>query len=294
MRNKLWSVTLVFLKTAIGCALFALGFDLFLMPGGMNAGGLSGLAMVVVHLTEFSSVGLVTALFNIPLFILAGMKIGKKFFLGSFIGMAFSSVFIDMFAVLPVPEVEPLLGAVYGGVICGAGLGFVFAAGVSTGGSDIVVRLLKLKYRHVPIGVISMSFDACVAILTGIVFRDVNAALYTGITIYITGKIIDMVVYSFDYSKVALIITKEYEQVAQMISDKLERGATYLHGEGTYSRKATKVVLTAVKKQQIAELKELVVDIDPDAFIIVQEAHQVLGDGFIRYSKDSLKFLEVT
>ena len=288
MRNKLWSVTLDILKTAIGCALFALGFDLFLMPGGMNAGGLSGLAMVVVHLTDFSSVGLVTALFNIPLFILAGMKIGKKFFLGSFIGMAFSSVFIDMFAVLPVPEVEPLLGAVYGGVICGAGLGFVFAAGVSTGGSDSVVRLLKLKYRHVPIGVISMSFDACVAILTGIVFRDVNAALYTGITIYITGKIIDMVVYSFDYSKVALIITKEYEQVAQMISDKLERGATYLHGEGTYSRKATKVVLTAVKKQQIAELKELVVDIDPDAFIIVQEAHQVLGDGFIRYSKDSL------
>ena len=288
MRNKLWSVTLDILKTAIGCALFALGFDLFLMPGGMNAGGLSGLAMVVVHLTDFSSVGLVTALFNIPLFILAGMKIGKKFFLGSFIGMAFSSVFIDMFAVLPVPEVEPLLGAVYGGVICGAGLGFVFAAGVSTGGSDIVVRLLKLKYRHVPIGVISLCFDACVAILTGIVFRDVNAALYTGITIYITGKIIDMVVYSFDYSKVALIITKEYEQVAQMISDKLERGATYLHGEGTYSRKATKVVLTAVKKQQIAELKELVVDIDPDAFIIVQEAHQVLGDGFIRYSKDSL------
>ena len=288
MRNKLWSVTLDILKTAIGCDLFALGFDLFLMPGGMNAGGLSGLAMVVVHLTDFSSVGLVTALFNIPLFILAGMKIGKKFFLGSFIGMAFSSVFIDMFAVLPVPEVEPLLGAVYGGVICGAGLGFVFAAGVSTGGSDIVVRLLKLKYRHVPIGVFSMSFDACVEILTGIVFRDVNAALYTGITIYITGKIIDMVVYSFDYSKVALIITKEYEQVAQMISDKLERGATYLHGEGTYSRKATKVVLTAVKKQQIAELKELVVDIDPDAFIIVQEAHQVLGDGFIRYSKDSL------
>jgi uncharacterized membrane-anchored protein YitT (DUF2179 family) len=97
-----------------------------------------------------------------------------------------------------------------------------------------------------------------------------------------------MVVYSFDYSKVALIITAHYEEVAQVISDKLERGATYLHGEGSYSRKPTKVVLTAVRRQQIAELKELVVDIDPDAFIIVQEAHQVLGDGFIRYSKDSL------
>ena len=288
MKNKVWSALLDILKTAIGCALFALGFDLFLLPGGMNAGGLSGLAMVFVHLTDFGSVGILTALLNIPLFILAGAKIGKKFFFGSLIGMAFSSAFIDLFALLPVPEVEPLIGAIYGGVICGAGLGFVFAAGVSTGGSDIIVRLLKLKYRHVPIGMISMSFDAGVAILTGIVFRDVNSALYTGIAIFITGKIIDMVVYSFDYSKVALIITKDYEQVAQVISDRLERGATYLHGEGTYSRKATKVVLTAVKKQQVAELKELVVDIDPDAFIIVQEAHQVLGDGFIRYSKDSL------
>ena len=197
-------------------------------------------------------------------------------------------MFIDLFSILPIPQVEPLIGAIYGGLVCGIGLGFVFAAGVSTGGSDIIVRLLKLKWRHVPIGVISMCFDACVAVLTGIVYRDVSSALYTGIAIYITGKIIDMVVYSFDYSKVALIITKEYEQVAQVISDKLERGATYLYGEGTYSRKETKVVLTAVKKQQIAELKELVVDIDPDAFIIVQEAHQVLGDGFIRYSKDAL------
>jgi len=288
MKDKVWSVALDILKTAVGCALFALGFDLFLLPGGMNAGGLSGLAMVFVHLTNLGTVGTVTALMNIPLFILAGMKIGKKFFVGSLFGMAFSSVFIDLFALLPVPQVEPLLGALYGGLICGMGLGFVFAAGVSTGGSDIIVRLLKLKWRHVPIGVINICFDACVAILTGIVYRDVNSALYSGIAIFIVGKVIDVVVYSFDYSKVALIITKDYEQVAQAISDKLERGATYLHGEGTYSRKTTKVVLTAVKKQQVAELKELVVDIDPDAFIIVQEAHQVLGDGFIRYSKDAL------
>ena len=288
MKNKIWSTLLEVIKTAIGCALFALGFDLFLMPGGMNAGGLSGLAMILVHVTGLGTVGLVSALMNIPLFVLGGMKIGKKFFLGSLLGMLFSSVFIDLFSILPTPQVEPLIGAVYGGLICGIGLGFVFAAGVSTGGSDIIVRLLKLKWRHVPIGVISMCFDACVAVLTGIVYREVSSALYTGIAIYITGKIIDMVVYSFDYSKVALIITKEYEQVAQVISDKLERGATYLYGEGTYSRKETKVVLTAVKKQQIAELKELVVNIDPDAFIIVQEAHQVLGDGFIRYSKDAL------
>lgn len=288
MKNKVWSAVFDIMKTAIGCALFALGFDLFLLPGGMNAGGLSGLAMVFVHLTDFASVGTITALLNVPLFIIAGLKIGKKFFFGSLIGMAFSSLFIDLLAIIPVPEVEPLIGALYGGLICGVGLGFVFAAGVSTGGSDIIVRLLKLKYRHIPIGVIGMCFDAIVAVMTGIVYRDVNSALYTGIAIFVSGKIIDLVVYSFDYSTVALIITSNYEKVAQEISDKLERGATYLHGEGTYTRKETKVVLTAVKKQQVADLKELVVDIDPDAFIIVQEAHQVLGDGFIRYSKDSL------
>lgn len=288
MNQKALDLALDILKTAIGCAAFALGLDLFLIPGGMNAGGLSGLAMVFVHLTKLGSVGMITALLNVPLFVLAGLKIGKKFFWGSLLGMVLSSLFIDLFAYIPAPTVEPLLAAVYGGLICGIGLGFVFLAGVSTGGSDIIIRLLKQKWRHMQIGVISICFDACVAVLTAIVYRNLNAALYSGIAIFIVGKIIDVVVYSFDYSKVALIITGEYEKVAQVISDKLERGATYLHGEGTYSRKATKVVLTAVKKQQVADLKELVVEIDPNAFIIVQEAHQVLGDGFIRYSKDSL------
>ena len=288
MSNKVLRGAWDVLRTAMGCALFALGFDLFLMPGGMNAGGLSGLAMIFVHLTKFGSVGMLTILLNIPLFILGGMKIGKKFFCGSLLGMVLSSAFLDLFSLLPVPQIEPLLGALYGGVICGIGLGFVFVTGVSPGGSDIIVRLLKHKWRHVPIGVINMCFDGCVAALTGIVYRDINSALYSGIAIFIVGKLIDVVVYSFDYSKVVLIITKHYEQVTQEISEKLERGATYLNGEGTYSGKATKVILTAVKRQQVAELKELVVEIDPNAFIIVQEAHQVLGDGFIRYSKDNL------
>lgn len=288
MKDKRVALLKDVLITAFGCGLFGLGFSLFLEPNGLNAGGLSGLAMVLVHLTDFGTVGLVSALMNVPLFIVAGMKIGKRFFVGSLVGMAFSSVFIDLFAMLPIPQLEPLVGALYGGAICGVGLGFVFAAGVSTGGSDIVVRLLKLRWRNVPIGVISMSFDAVVAILTGIVYRDISVMLYSGVAIFITGQVIDIVVYRFDYSKVALIITERYDEVVQAISDKLERGATFLHGEGTYSHKSTKVVLTAIKKQQLAELKALVVEIDPNAFIIVQEAHQVLGDGFLRYSKDSL------
>ena len=276
------------LKIAIGSSLFGLGFNLFLVPNGLNAGGISGLSMAIVHLLNRGTVGTVTALINLPLFAIAGIKIGRRFFFGSLVGMSLSALFIDLFAILPAPQVEPLLAALYGAVLCGAGLGTVFTTGASTGGSDIIVRLLKAKWRHVPIGTITMIFDAGVAVVTGLVFGDVTCALYSGVAIFVTGQIIDAVVYRFDYSKIVLIISPCYEELAVQINKRLDRGSTFLNAQGSYSRKDTKVVLTAVKKQQIAELKQLVVDIDPDAFIIVQEAHQVLGDGFARYSKDSL------
>lgn len=276
------------IKIAFGCGLFGLGFNLFLLPNALNAGGLSGLAMVLVHVLGFGSIGTVTMLVNLPLFILAAKKIGKKFFWWSLIGLGLISLFIDAFAWIPVPETEPLVGALYGGALCGIGLGIVFATGGSTGGSDIIVRLLKRRYQNVPIGIINICFDACVVILTGIVFGNVSVALYSGVTIFITGQVIDAVVYRFDYSKTAIIITNQHERVAAEIDRQLGRGATFLHGEGSYSRKQTEVVLTAVKKQQLADLKRLVVETDPNAFIIVQEAHQVLGDGFVRYSKDAL------
>lgn len=284
MRNHIvWA-----LKIILGSAVFSLSFDLFLEPNNLSSGGISGLAMVLIHLMGFGTVGIVTALMNLPLFALGGMKIGKSFFVGSLIGMAASSLFLDVFSLIPAPQVEPLLAALYGGVLCGLGLGAVFAAGASTGGSDIIVRLLKLRWQNVPIGMISICFDAVVAILTGIVFRDFSRALYTGVSVFITGQVIDAVVYRFDYSKVAIIISTHYEEIAAVIDSELKRGVTYLYGEGFFSGKQTKVILSAVKKQQLADLKRLVVEVDPQAFIIVQEAHQVLGDGFARYSRDSL------
>lgn len=286
--QSLWSRYKWILATVAGSAIFAFGFAVFLAPHDLNAGGISGLAQIIVELLGFGSIGILSIIINLPLFILGGLKIGKRFFLGSLLGMTLSSLLIDLFGSLVSIQVEPLIGVLYGAVLSGFGLGLVFVCGTSTGGSDILVRLLKLKYRNVPIGQISMCFDAVVVILTGLVFHDVTKALYTGITVFICGQVIDAVVYRFDYSKVALIISSEYEQIAQQIGLKLDRGATFLHGEGTYSHAQTKVILTAVKKQQIAELKELVTGIDPNAFIILQEAHQVLGDGFSRYSKDSL------
>lgn len=286
--QKLWQDYQWIPQTILGSALFAAGFAFFLEPNDLSSGGISGLALILVELLQFGSVGTVSILINLPLFILGGVKIGKRFFVGSLIGMLLSSLLIDGFTALHLPAVEPVIAMVYGGVLCGLGVGIVFMAGTSTGGSDILVRLLKLKYRNVPIGQISLTFDALVVLLTGIVFRDMNKALYTGITVFLCGKMVDAVVYRFDYSKVALIISKEYEAIAKEIGDKLDRGATFLHGEGSFSGEETKVVLAAVKKQQITELKELVMALDPNAFVIVQEAHQVLGDGFHRYSRHSL------
>ena len=286
--TKLWHKYRWIPENILGSTLFALGFALFLAPNSINTGGISGLAMVLVEVLGIGSVGSLSSLVNLPLFVLGGLKIGRRFFAGSLLGMLLSSVLIDAFSGLSFATPEPLLGVLYGGVICGFGLGVVFVSGTSTGGSDILVRLLKLRYRNVPIGQISMIFDGLVVILTGIAFQDVSKALYSGVTVFLCGKMVDAVVYKFDYSKVALIISPAYEAIAGEIGKKLDRGATFLHAEGSYSGNSTKVVLVAVKKQQLAELTELVSELDPNAFIIVQEAHQVLGDGFKRYSKDGL------
>ena len=289
---QLWNKSKWVFTTLLGSIIFGAGYAIFLGPNNLNAGGISGLAAIIVQLINpngsipFVSVGVLTVLINLPLFAFGGLKIGKRFFFGSLLGLSISSAVMDY---LPVGLIlEPLLAALYGGVATGFGLGIVFMSGTSTGGSDIVVRLVKLKAKNTNIGVIAMSFDVIVVALTGLVFGNVENALYTGITVFLCSKVIDLVVYGFDNSKVAMIISSQYEQIATVVSDKLGRGATYLYSQGTYSKKDSKVVLVAVYPKQIAELKELVVGIDPNAFIILQEAHQVLGDGFLKHSKDSL------
>lgn len=272
----------------LGSFVFAIGFCFFLQPNQINTGGISGLAQLVVYLLRIGSVGSVSILLNLPLFFIAGIRIGKRFFVGSLIGMVFSGFLIDVLGALQVEPQDILISAIYGGVLCGLGLGIVFSSGTSTGGSDILVRLLKLHCRNVPIGTISMCFDASVVLLTGLAFQDISKALYSGLVVFISGQVMDLVVYRFDYSKVALIISDKPEQIAEEIGRRLDRGATLLQGEGAYTGQEKRVVLSVVKKRQLAELKELVMEIDEKAFVIVQEAHQVLGDGFSRYSKDAL------
>lgn len=287
MRKILKDYSWVF-KTIVGSAVFAFGFSIFLEPNNINTGGISGLAQAVAQVIGIGNVGLLSMLLNLPLFLAGGVRVGKRFFFGSLIGMVVSGVLIDAFAAFSIGFYDPLVSGIYGGLLCGLGIGMVFVAGTSTGGSDILVRLLKLHYRNVPIGTISTVFDALVVILTGFVFHDISRAMYSGIAVFVTGQVMDIVVYRFDYSKVALIISDRPDEIATDVAQKLDRGVTFLDGHGYYSRQDKKVILTVVKKGQLAELKELVMERDKDAFVIVQEAHQVLGDGFSRYSRDGL------
>ena len=289
-RNKIIGLIRSLLLVVIGGVIFALGFDLFLEPAGFSCGGVSGIAMLIVYATKskWLTVGILSALINIPLFFFGYRQIGKYFFFGSMVGMATTSLCFDLFKLLPVPTVEPLIACIFGGVMIGAGVGIVFLGGASTGGVDIVARLLKLKFRNFPIGKLLLAMDLCTAVATGIVYGEFNNTLYSAVTLFLSSVVLDKVVYGLDYAKVALIVSDRYEEIAKAIDEQLDRGVTLLQGQGYYMRSNKYVLLSAVKRKQLAQLKELVMEIDPAAFIIVQDAHQVLGDGFKRYDRNEL------
>lgn len=273
---------------ALGSACYALGFDLFLRPCGINGGGLSGLGLVFAELTGFDAIGTFVLLLNIPLFLVGWRRLGRRFFLGSLVGMVVSSVLIDVFAALPPVQAEPLLAGLCGGAMVGAGLGVVFLRDASTGGTDIAARLAKRRLRHVPIGKVMLAFDCAVVALTGAVSHDVNKALYSAVALYVSSVVLDGIIYGRSDSGVAMIISQHPQEIADRIDQRLGRGATFLPGVGAYTKREKTVVLCAVKAAQVGQLQALVTEADPEAFMILQKARQVLGEGFGRYSDNSL------
>ena len=279
------------LLVVIGSLISSTGFVMFFEPAGINCGGISGVAMLIKYVAKHPliTIGSVSAIINIPLFLLGFKKIGKYFFFGSMLGMAASALGFDLLGkVVPIPEVEPLIAVIFGAAIIGVGLGIVFLAGASTGGVDILARLLKFKFRNCPIGKLILVFDMGTAIATGIVYQDFNNTLYSALALFLSSVVLDYVIYSLDYAKVAFIITDKYAEVSQAISKDVDRGITLLNGRGYYKQEDKLILLCAVKKKQLAELKEVIYRVDPTAFVILQDAQQVLGVGFKRYDRFEL------
>ena len=271
-----------------GSVCYAIGFDLFLMLHQVNAGGVSGASMLICAALGWDGgVGILTLGINVPLFLLGYRYLGKRFFAGSIVGTIASSALIELFAGIPAPQTDIMLGVLYGGVLVGLGLGVVFYARASTGGVDIIASLLRKKFRSLSVGNLMLAVDSAIILLTGVVYRDINKTLYSALTLFLSTTVLDAVIFGLNDSTVALIISDHYAAIAREIEKKLSRGVTMLSGYGGYTGAEKMVLLVAVRKQQTTQLKMLVERTDPGAFLILQRSHQVLGNGFGRYSDNA-------
>ena len=280
MKSKTAEYAVMYLKILIGSALYAVGFQYFLYPNAITTGGVTGVAMIINFLTGFP-VGVMTLIINVPLFIFSWKKFGLKFILASLAGTVLSSVLVDVLALYPLEITrEPLLGAIYGGLIKGFGLGIIYHAGATTGGVDIIAKFLRRKYQHINFSTFILGLDAAVIVAFAVIFKRYDSAMYAIICMFIASKVIDLVLYGAVNTKVCYIITDESVRVKDAIVNDLGRGVTYLHGEGAWSGKEKNVILCVIKESQIVELKKLVQDIDEKAFMIVSDSREVFGKGF--------------
>jgi len=264
----------------LGCAIAGASFRFLTYPNNIVSGGVTGIAQIINLLTGLP-VGATAAVMNIPLFIVAGKKFGVRFIIFSLIGMAACSLFIDLFSLIGLTLTsDMLLAAICGGLLNGIGYGLVYRVGATTGGSDIGARLLRRRYPHINFGTLSLAIDAAVVISFAIVFKRFDSAMYTIIMMFVSARIVNLILYGMANSGICYIITIYPEQLCKAISDRLGRGATVLRGEGGYSGEERDVILCAVKQQQIPALRKLVSELDERAFVIVTESHEVFGENF--------------
>ena len=272
----------------LGAVIYALAFDWFVAPNQIAMGGVTGLAQIVNALVPVLPVGVLSILVNVPLFLAGWRLLGGRLLVSSLYAMAVSSLAIDVIAWMHTfPPMDPILATLYGGAGMGVGLGLVFSQVATTGGTDIIGKLLKLKFPWLPIGKLVMIPDMVVVILAAVVFGTVNAALYGLIQMYLLSKVMDMILYGWDTSRVAYIITDRWEETVQGLLD-MNRGVTLLQGKGAYTGAEKQVLLVAFRQREIVPIKRMLREIDPKAFFIVCDAHEILGEGFGDYQKEEI------
>ncbi len=272
----------------MGCALYALAFNWCFQPNHFAFGGLTGAAQILNRLLPALPVGVTVFVMNVPLFILGVRKMGLRLLVSSICAMTVSSALIDLMdAFYTFAPMEPMLACIYGGVLLGLSMGLMMRVGATTGGTELGARLLKYRLRYLSIGKLCLAIDVSIIVLYALVFRSVNNALYGIVAMYISTLVMDMVVYGSVSAKMAYIISDRSDQVVEQLLER-DMGVTILPGQGAYTGKDKKIVLCAFKPRQIAAVKGIVRQVDPGAFIIVCDAHEILGEGFGENSPDSL------
>ena len=273
----------------VGSVLFALSFDIFFASNQVAMGGITGLAQVINAVLPQFSVGMLAFLLNVPLF-LAGWKfIGFHLLASSLFSLAVSSIAIDGIAALyTFPVMHSMLSCLCVFAMMGLGFCIVFSQGATTGGTDIVARLLKLKFPWLPLGKLMLVPDGVVLTLAAIAFGRVEAALYGAVAIFVSARVMDTVLYGLDTSKVAYIISDNWRRIADVLMEEQERGVTILRGQGAWTGAEKQVLMVAFKQKGIVEIKRTVHELDPQAFMIVCDAHDVLGEGFGDYQQEEI------
>ena len=290
MKQRVYKTFTAYLWLTLASAVYALGFNWCYAPNLIGFGGITGVAQIIHSALPWAPIGTVVILLNIPLFLLGWRFIGGHLLVTSLYAMFVSSLMIDGMTALagPFRPMEPLLACIYGGVILGVAVGGMLRYDTTTGGTELGARLLLPRFPHLPIGKICLVMDLAVIVSYAAVFGSVLNALYGGVALYLTTVVMDMVIYGGRAAKVAYIISDRHREISDAIIRDIDRGVTILHGEGAYSGAEKKVLLVAFKQRQIVAIKRLVKELDPAAFIIVCEAHEVLGDGFRDYKQNDI------
>lgn len=266
---------------------YGAGVSLFIDPNNLAPGGISGLSIVINRLVPIST-GVLFLLFNIPIMLLGAWKFGMKFIVSTLYATSIISVFTDIFNQVPPLTQQPLLGALFGGILVAVGVGFALRAGATTGGTDIIVKCLKQRKPHLKTGSIFLIIDSIIIGIGGIVFGNVETVLYSTISAYVTSQTLDFVLYGRDGAKMFYIISNSSEAITQRILNEMHIGVTHLYGTGAFKKEQKQVIFCVVKKQSAYKIEEIVKQEDSTAFMIISSATEIFGEGYKSYFGERL------
>lgn len=264
-------------QIVVGSLMGALSFPLFLTPNHIAPGGLTGIATVLNFLFHWP-VGTASLIMNIPLFLVGYRAMGQVFAFRSLLATVLFSLLIDLIPIPPM-TMEPLLGAVFGGVLLGVGLGLILRGGATTGGTDMAARMVHSHFQHISVGALLFIIDGLVVLAAGLLI-EAEYALYAFISIYLTSKVMDAVMLGLSSDKACYVISKQYEVIKQVLMTEMDRGVTVLSAEGGYSGETRPILLCVLTAQEVGRLKAIVRSVDESAFVFISDAHEVLGEGF--------------
>ena len=283
IKHKVKSYSMI----TLAAVAYAAGISLFLDPNNLAPGGVTGIAILVNRLIGIPT-GTLILLLNVPLLLLGIWKFGWKFICSTFYAIFIVSVATDVLAPIGALTKEPILAAAAGGALSAAALGFVFRAGATTGGMDIVIKVLRLKYPHMKTSSLFLITDVCIASCSGLVFGNVDVVLYALVAVFVMSYVMDLVLYGKDEANLLCIISDRPEDISQRILGEIDVGVTFLQGRGAYSSQNKKVIMCVTKKQQAPGIEVIVKEEDPRAFMIITSASEIYGEGYKNIFADKI------